>query len=1633
MEHPIELVEDLPQIDRSSLLDTIDNIFSANTDLLIIRGQEEIGKTTLLKQFVARHSGSVISVFINAQSRWAYDEQNILTEIYQSLIDLLNQKSDVIENITLGAIRELYIKLSRRMRLRNKYVYFVLDGIDEIPSSDHGCRKAIMDMLPIGYHNIRFLISTEHSIGVSKSREYFTPPFSNDETEALFLGLHFNRKQIEEIRKTFRGIPGHMIALRRIAARHTDLSAMLDDLPKSLPEVFELEWRSVELAPDYLLDALAIITFDRKEYTHALLANVLEQQVETIKKKIEGYSFIISSPDNVLSYTSDSYRKFASNKLRARQTRVNNILIDYLLKNPQSDDALRNVPAHLFQAKRFDDLLKYLSPTHFTTLLERSESLVSIQQKAELGVNTARELNRYGDLFRFGVQLSSTALVAGADIWRTEIEARIALKDYAAAKRIAHSALLKENRFHLLVVVAKMQRELDLSIDVDVLEQIDQLYNEIYFEELGDKSLEIAADLVFVRPSLAIQVVEKASKSRAEKVELDWELAHLSFEAAKGQLPKEREFKTAQLIQSKLNDASAQQFAAAAWVLLGTYSAIEVISEVEKIADTSARLSLLRLWAKRNRRRSDAMEIVKYSLDLAISDTSYSVTAQVLQDLAQPLPFIEDEGNRKTLLGTFEAQLIAAERLGPTDDYVSLVLSMIKSEYIHDKAFAFLKLIDLFLYITYISDVSTQASCLARYIVALMIIDTNYELERSERLHSIASEQFSSTIENLLKDSAEHLAAVNTVISTLSRHQYDLAINVAQKLNSRYKRDDAYLRIVKSICDEQLNREQISNAIHACQAIRSMRLREIGIHTVIRKVFNEKEPPQLSDEIIKELSKQAMNIELIDLRCRAIGTIYRWLQKEQRANFSSLASELKERLEKSWEIIDTAWVKTDVGFELVKILSVPDENLARSLLSKCDTVRRDQVFGVNTSIEVYTLCIQLAVRSLSGLLYRKLDNEMDFNRLDELIMHVPCRGTQALIWADIAMRFNAAKRFDECKRIVSAKIYPRIDALFAVEPRLADTVLARSSCAIYMGNQLYAIERIQKLPLPNRDDAWFDICENIIFKNNPFDAFERQQKIEQRLSYEEIGELIIIANNIFSDNLLYCIISDISQIVASKRNRSVISSQQKGEIIRKLEALINSKLPNPEFINHDGWKILAIAQLERIRHSGKQVWESLLQQARGIPNIADRVLVLATLAEMSWGDASRNNGELFEEAYLLVPRIPMILDRIMRLRSIASDCLLSNPSIARKCLSDAMSFAIGADAGDEYAADERRLIIDLAYKIDPSLADKLADMGDADPARLRARAELKQEISVLKCKQEIISNDEIFSSRRSNAQINNVIEAAGRTLASLNAGRVQPLERDKVQECVRFASARPFSQTHPVFALAIESMVKRYRDTPEANNYLRPIFDGAMRASELAWRVAARTTGMIPVPNAETPSPEISSSLLVRVGERDRAVQFIEDWLKTKASQYLKICDPYFSPEDLEWIKRVQSIAPSLRIQILTSMSYQREVGISDDPASRYRAYWRVNLADQVAPDTEIWIVGTEKDGSFPIHDRWILSVESGLRLGTSFNGLGSRESEISILSPPETAARTADLDRYFNRQVRDYDGKRINYNFFDL
>jgi len=593
-----------PEIHRENLLRAIETIFAGNNEIVIIEGADGIGKTTLLTQFVRRYPQHALALFIRDTSRWTSAPELLLR-------DLSNQLRWVLEHQELGAVEhvdetalnlDLY-ELRRRARRKGEIYYFVVDGLDEVPEQVRG---AILALLPFGNPtNFRFLLaSAPDQLAMllppkSRMKPFQLPAFTLDETKNYLHDLTSTQETINEIYHTCNGTPGYLATVRRVLESGTDEQILLQHLPETLPELFKLEWERAKVTKEQPLDLLlALLAYSPRSHALTELGRILGLEKATIETLCQGVGFIqVDAKNEAPHFISTAFRTFAQEQLHHLKEEVFDRLITDLQRIPESDVALVDLPRYLEERKRFDDLLEYLSPDRFTQLLERHQSLVPLQQMASLGVEAAQQLERDGDLMRFSLQKAVMIELGKAEIWRSEVAAYMALDDYAAALALAQGTSLKEDRLHLLAVIVKAKRKQGLSAEPELLEQTRQLYQQIDHAALGERAVEIASDLLYVDPSLAIELVEQATASSTTEDARDWAFAKLSVAAYAAKLEHFQPEDTIERIRGHIGAALPRQFTTKLSLLTGGYSTAEIIAEVSKIENVRTRMELLGEWA----------------------------------------------------------------------------------------------------------------------------------------------------------------------------------------------------------------------------------------------------------------------------------------------------------------------------------------------------------------------------------------------------------------------------------------------------------------------------------------------------------------------------------------------------------------------------------------------------------------------------------------------------------------------------------------------------------------------------------------------------------------------------------------------------------------------------------------------------------------------------------------------------------------------------------------------------------------------------------------------------------------------------------------------------------------------------
>lgn len=1626
------------EVPRENIWNTVETLFKGDCEVILVEGNEGIGKTTLLAQLAKKHCYNAFSLFIRPVSRFTYDLSNLRFDLCNQVAWLLQMKEiRTPSEADEGLWNSLAIQLHRHARRKNEIYYFIIDGLSQLPEDAVGVRTSLLAMLPIGMTQFRFIISGDETL-LTEAQQKKLPhkslplsPFILEETHKFLAGLPIAKEEVESIHKTCSGVPGHLASIRRLIASGTPPGQIIDEVMERLPDLLHMEWQKCDRDNALQRTVLAILAHVKKRHTCPDLAIILGTEERTIVSALSKLPFIVLSQKKELDYVSESFRRFAAERLADDKRKVNEIFIKHMLALPQSKEALLHLPGYLHEAHRYEEILNYLSAETLDQLLACAHSLTPVREKIDLGLDTALHLHRDGEIFRFAMgKAALTSLYEGFD-GKSEIQARIALSDYDAAVMLAQRATLKEDRLHLMAVLAKAKLSQGLEPEQEIREQIKQLYSEVDSTKLGSRALTIATDLIASEPQLAIEMVEAAAKASGGENVLDIAFAKLSLAVMFKPQGQDSSPTDLEKITEKIGNQEIKELVAALSKLTINSSAIEAIALAKTMKETSEALFVLRQWAIANKGREDAADVLQYSLEIAISATDYAPNATVWRELSTPLAFLTTTDRVKQLVGMIDAQKTTVERLGPSEDVVRLQLNLVRAEIHYDLNSASSRMVETYFYIEQIEDISIKATCLGWLVATLLAIDSANNIDRREGVLTIGKSALEDIIVRLLNETASHTDSLSGVITALAEAWPDKSLQVATSLNTQSRRDNALLQLFKALSESTKGLQNISLLETIIDKITAPPLVDEAIATLAEQWTTPENTKVLQEGEVIRMVMLSNRIHDSYHRCRAIAKGIVLLKQLKTSAFGEVAKSLEERLFNTWNSIDSAWIKCELGFDLANSLATVSLETARNYADKAENLTSQEVLGSVYAATTYIRTIDLAIRAFPGLLSRSLDEDVDWKSLEELIGWVPSHGGQAKLWADLAVRCYLAGKSEHCQKISTKYIRPLLSQVDKEDRRYWHHLNCRCAPALYFSHHRTALDEIVSFPPAIQDIVYHDILDIILFRKSTLDPCDPPPKWTTAPSYEEIADVLEILNLIERDTLIYSGIERLANGLTDKHSRDKYSEQQKAEIARKLDSLIDKNLPSQKFIQHEGFKLIAKAQVARIRNIRGTYWDELILAAEKIPNKTDVVYVLIVIAcALPSKEAAKRKG-LLDKCLNLIESLPSDVDKTDLLEHTAHQCWDIDSTTSKKALT--LALKLPTQRHDEKSTEQKRRIIDLANKLDPELASSMASLLDNDPARPKPRKTAHEQLDFLNLRNRLIDPEEHIEDL-SKAQCKDLPLATWRLLASLNADRISTVDTARVRLILNKGSNFSLKDAYPVLCWAIENNRIRFSDTEQASTLLAPIFHGAVECSRLTFRVATHRVERARILRGTTARPLQQESLIVAVGKRDEGKRFIHKWLSNEPVKYLKICDPYFGPDDLELLKVVLSLQPNIKVEILTSYKHQRQILGDQTYETVYRDSWHSIVSDQPPPDTDIIVVGTKSSGALPIHDRWWVTDRGGIRMGTSYNSLGTRQdSEISLLSQEESKTREAEIDKYILKQTREHNGEKLLFSSFTL
>jgi len=646
-----------------------------------------------------------------------------------------------------------------------------------------------------------------------------------------------------------------------------------------------------------------------------------------------------------------------------------------------------------------------------------------------------------------------------------------------------------------------------------------------------------------------------------------------------------------------------------------------------------------------------------------------------------------------------------------------------------------------------------------------------------------------------------------------------------------------------------------------------------------------------------------------------------------------------------------------------------------------------------------------------------------------LIDVIPAYGERAALWADLCMRADISGRSDLTDRLVKDYCLPAFQHIPLADAAYRAAVLIRIAPAAYRAQPATCLEAVEKLNPEDRDVALREMIRFVLFNRVPSDPVDRSSRDLVEVTYEKLLQVEALAKRLETDWMIYATAEDIADLLQSPANRYPIAIPQREDIARRFTALAKTKLPIAKQITHPGFRIATIAQIMRFTQSKPADWTDVMSDAKTLTNVADRVYVLQIIALSLPKGMSAQSARLLEQAKQEIRDIPSILDQIERYLGLAEDVRNLDTLLCRELVNRA-AVAIRESAEDVY--EQRRRLVDIAYRIDGDFAKKLIDEFDDDDAKRRAQAQMR----LLEVRNAIKEGGGKLDEEKVLRRIRSVDVArlGVLLLKALNARRVQTYHPSEIRGHLDLAAEQPLKHAYSILVWYVENAVTRFSKTDQASTFLRPIFDACVVGAQMAGQVAGRA--MVRLRAVKTQAAAqlgAGCSLLTTPRNREQAVRILASWLEKNLSGSVLIHDPYFGPQDLDWIQVIRTAKSDCEITVMTARRHQSAPPSGAELADVYSSAWR-RLFDQNPPKTEIAVIGGETSKESPIHDRWLISGESGLRFGTSLNSLGlTKDSEISELTPEDVEQKRAELLQYLTREKSEHNGEKLRLSRFWL
>lgn len=1600
------------EVERDDLVSTIELAVSdPRVSFFFVEGEDGIGKSTLISQFVRRNKENCIALFVDPINAHACREDALFLDLLQQVSFFLNGEPYVGDFERSDLIR-LLERLPYQLPKKSNPIYFVLDGFESLPDHSRDILRKFIDIIPVSSPLVSMIISSntndlKHIVREKHRKELMVPLLSSQQLLQMLPDV--TEREIEELCSVFNRHPSTISTVRRLRESGLSISEILDACEGGSESLYECEWAENAGKVEKCKFTLALMAFSNNSLSIKDLGSMLGESEEIVRGHLNELTFIRVSDEHV-AFSCNGVRQYCADQLKELEHKARVGLIAFNRSRDDNLQALTSIPHYLQQEGNNEEIVQQLSNDHLARVMRLGSSVSELGRQLSFGVQSARKMNSWPTLIKFGYAKSIFSAYEAGQVQRSEIKALLRQDDVKAAIDLAVSTQIIEDRLILLASIAKHLAAEGRDVDAVLRGRIEELFESVDTEHMGTEVMvELAVELFSVFPDYAIKLINDSDQSgdsgenRSDYLFLRFSIEMLQSEDGQFELLGEK-------IDS-LTDRKREFFSTISMFRKGT-PAKSILRQLDSIDNLGVgeRLLMLRNWIRAYPDESDTWSLIEAVHNLAISTSSYSVNAGFYLDMARCLPSASTK-QASEFRRRVAAQVEYLESVGPTLDYVDLNLELARADGGDEEQGQKIK--KLIEYIDHKVDDRSIAACAFSKLHRFFI-----EEGKSQYLGSVIQKK-NECIAEVLSKSANHFDILKPTLAVETLIDVEKALSLAGQLNSAARRDEAICYVVEHACR---NGPSINVDI-LCQSIRKIIARRLQGRAFLKLIAGVTSFESIGVSGYEKLRKlRSVVLDPAD-RCMGDCSLIA-LARGHDAISEEKIKNLQNEIEEEWSAIDEVPDKIDVGFRIYNRLYDKDREFAEKIRRETVRIREEHLGHSSRVLRALQDTADLTTRALKALVLADADKPSDLENVLGIIESLHGYVAKARALSRLTCIFQLEGRDRDAAQIIEGKILPIIDAVSSRE-WLSKQVLTWVFPVLYRYHTKIAEKRIEEY----QNDTVF--VEQLVALSVRYvltgqvigDPFDPPGRFVPELTFKDIEDVLNLVELQQSDSETCHALIRIGDFCCKNRKSHKMTQMQVNLIADRVRRIIEDYLEKSNYISHNGYAICARAIEFEIRNEkGKAAWEGLVAECRRIDNDADRAFVLVEVAKRLPTKFRALQSELFNESSEIVDSLPSDLDRLDRYDFLASRAM----RIDKKFAKDVVSRAVQLSSANEVDGFEERRshLIDTAYAIDEDFPATLLALTDKEPARLRSIAESVEEKKKEREREREFrcgeSKEESFGFQPDYPRY------AWRNVGKINGNSFSAKEIRDSFEFLAALEKYDFEDCYPLLSYYISSVSMKSKSVATAEEYIRPIFDSLLSTYALQLAVYAIDAQRVP-----SSSGVGKSNVLVGAGEIDRASTFVHDWLIENEVSSVTIIDPYFTLEDLEFVGECIDRDPNFQIRLLSSMQkYDELTRISDNNLDEIiYDYWRDNISSAAPPGIKFVFAGVKAlNGGLPIHDRWWLTGTTGLRFGGSINGIGNRISEISIINEDELINIESQVMGFVNETQREFNGERVRF-----